>query len=101
MSGINGEDGGLPHIRIGVPPAPDSRITDLYVLVATNENGGEGIYGASVGNYMVNFVAESVQVRDAMEDFLRGHGSIEVCRREGIKLEWVRFGITSDRVEIT
>lgn len=97
---MNQEDGGLPHITLGKPPEPGRRVEKVYVLVATTAEGGEGVYGQKVGDFMVNFVAEDVAMKDALEDYLRNRGSVAAARRSGIKLEWVEFG-SGARTEIT
>lgn len=85
---MNQEDGGLPHINIGQRPDPDVRIDEVFVLVATDPNGGEGIYGHLIGDHMVNFCVSAGDLKEMLERHIRSTGSIEMCRREGIGLEW-------------
>lgn len=97
---MNQDDGGKPHITLGKTPDPDQRIEEVWVLVATTPEGGEGIYGQKIEDHMFNFVAENLPMKDALEDYLRQKGSVEAARRSGIKLEWVHFS-SGERTEIT
>lgn len=101
---MNQEDGGVPHLNIGGAPEPEEVIEEVFILIATHPNGGEGIYGHKIEGAVQMFVAQTPSLKDAMENFLRNRGSVEMCRREGVKLEWVRFfGAMSseNREEIT
>lgn len=95
------DSGGKPHINVGKPLDPEDRVELVYVLVATDRNGGEGIYGHKINDNMHNFVTQYVDIRDALEKYLRDHGTVEVCRREGIKLEWRTFTQIGEAVQIT
>ena len=97
---MNQDSGGAPHITLGQPPPAGQRIGALWVLVATMPNGGEGIYGQKIGDFMFNVVAETLELRDAIEQYLRQRGSVQTARREGITLEWVEF-YSGKRMEIT
>lgn len=98
---MNQDSGGQPHINVGEDPAPDARVEEVYVLVATTPEGGEGIYGHKIGNNMHNFVTPEVHMVDLLEKFLREKGTVEVCRREGVKLEWRTFQQVGESAEIT
>ncbi len=86
-----GEDGGSPHINVGGDPDPEMVIDEVFILIATHPNGGEGIYGHSIADNMHWFVAQDRALKDELERFLRDRGAIEVCRRQGVKLEWRRY----------
>lgn len=85
---MNQEDGGKPHITIGDTPEAEDRVTELWILVCIMPDGGEGVYGQTVGDFMVNFIATDLATKDAMETYLREAGTFEVCRRQDRKLEW-------------
>ena len=98
---MGNDDFGIPHVSIGGLP-PDGQTVDyVWVLVAVTPSGGEGVYSQTIGKYMYNFVVTEPAVKDRLEDHLREGGSIEVARRNGIKLIWRRFGTTEGEVEIT
>lgn len=97
---MNHEDGGKPHITIGELPGVDERVDDLWILVCVMPDGGEGVYGQTVGTYMVNFIATDVAMKDAMEKFLRESGTIEVCRRQRRRLEWRRTTVSNEGAEV-
>jgi hypothetical protein len=96
-----GDDFGKAHVTIGGEPPADQRITDCWVLVAVMESGAEGVYSQTIGKHLHNFVATEPGMKDVLEDYLRERGSIEVARREGIRLEWRHFSPDGDPVEIT
>lgn len=98
---MNGEDGGKPHITIGELPTPEERVNDIWVLVCVMPDGGEGIYGQTVGQYMVNFIATDAAMKDAMETFLRESGSVEVCRRQERRLQWRQANVVGEPEIIT
>lgn len=85
---MNQEDGGLPIKTIGKPPEPSDRVEEIFVLVAVQPDGGEGIYGHLIVDHMVNFCVSREDLREVLERHIRSVGAIEVCRREGIRLEW-------------
>jgi hypothetical protein len=95
------DSGGKPHIHVGDPPDPDARVSEVYVLVAVQPDGGEGIYGHKIGDNMFNFVTAELMLKDLLEKFLREQGTVEVCRRDGLKLEWRTFTLTGEPEEIT
>lgn len=95
------DSGGKPHITIGETPESEDRVTDLWVLVCTMPDGGEGVYGQTVGTFMVNFIATDLATKDAMESYLREHGTVEVCRRQERTLEWRHTVLPSEGEEIT
>jgi hypothetical protein len=95
------DSGGKPHINIGEDPDPDARVEEVHVLVATNPNGGEGIYGHKIGDNMYNFCTPELHMVDLLERFLREQGTVEVARREGIKLEWRTYQQVGESAEIT
>jgi hypothetical protein len=88
---MNQEDGGRPHVHIGKLPEPDEKVDSLWVLVAINPDGGEGVYGQLVGDFWVNFAVADDETKEVLEQHLRSAGSVEVCKRDGIRLEWRRF----------
>lgn len=98
---MNQDSGGNPHVNIGQDPDPDARVEEVYVLVATMADGGEGIYGHKIGDNMFNFVTSQVHMVDLLEKFIREKGTVEVCRREGVKLEWRTFRQVGESAEIT
>jgi hypothetical protein len=98
---MNQEDGGLPHVTVGDKPDPDERVNSVWVLVAIDPNGGEGVYGQQIGGLLQNFVVSRPDMKDALEDYIRGRGSVEVCRREGIELEWREMKQDGEVVRIT
>lgn len=98
---MNGEDGGKPHVTLGERPDPDQKVDGVWVLVAVQPDGGEGIYGAKIGEFIRTFCVHDLDVKDGAEKYLRGVGSIEVCRREGVKLEWRRMESVGEPEVIT
>ena len=98
---MNQDDGGSPHINVGTPPAPDDRVEKVFVLVARQPDGGEGVYGHKIGDNMYNFVTPDLGMKDMLETFLRERGTVEVCRREGIVLEWRTFEVVGESEVIT
>lgn len=101
MAGMNQEDGGSPHLMIGDLVPEDARVRQVYVLVATQPDGGEGIYAHRIGDHMFNFAVSELPLKEILERFIREKGSIEVCRREGIKLEWRTYFQVGAGEEIT
>lgn len=95
------DDLGVPHIAIGAEPPDDQRIQSAWVLVAVTSTGGEGVYSQTVGKYMYNFIATEPEMKDTLEDYLRARGSIEVARKQGIRLEWRRMAWDCTAAEIT
>lgn len=98
---VSGEQGGRPHVTIGEPPKPDDRINKVYVLIGVTKNGGEGIYGHKIGDQMVSFVTDRPDLKELLERHIRDVGSIEVCRREGTRLEWRTFRDTEEIEVVT
>lgn len=98
---MGADDFGKPHKSIGGMPPVDQRVESVWVLVAIGPDGGEGIYSQTIGKYMYNFVVDDAALKDQLEDHLREQGSIEIARREKIKLIWRRFGGAEEEVEIT
>lgn len=88
---MNNDSGGRPHISVSKPPEPETTLEEVFILIATHPNGGEGIYGHKIGENMHTFVAQDRGIKNQLEKFLRDRGSIEVCKRDGVKLEWRRF----------
>lgn len=96
------DSGGKPHVTIGAMPSPEDRVSDLWVLVCVMPDGGEGIYGQSVPGFgMMNFIAAAPDVKDAMEQFIREAGSVEVCRRQNRRLEWRKTTVPPEGEVIT
>ena len=85
-----GDSGGNPHVDI-TAKLPTEPINEVYVLVVTHSNGGEGIYGQIIGNLMVNFVTESLERKSQMESMLHQQGTYLVAEKMGLKLEWRTF----------
>lgn len=98
---MNQDDGGVPHISVGKPPRPEQRVEQVWVLVAIHPDGGEGIYGQKIGDLLQSFVVSDLELKDMLEDYLRGKGSVAVARREGIVLEWRQMALVGEAVQIT
>jgi hypothetical protein len=98
---VGNDDFGTPHKSIGGLPPDDQTIDYVWVLIAVTKAGGEGVYSQTIGKYMYNFVVTDAPTKDQLEDHLREMGSIEVSRREGIKLVWRRLGSVEEEIEIT
>lgn len=98
---MGNDDIGIPHVSIGDLPPDDQSVDYVWVLVTVTPAGGEGIYSQTIGKYMYNFVVTEPAIKDRLEDHLRDRGSIELARRDGIKLVWRRFGGVEEEVEIT
>jgi hypothetical protein len=96
---VSGEDGGRPHVTIGETPKPGETVDKVFVLVGVVKGGGEGIYGHKIGDQMVSFVTDKPDLKELLERHIRDVGSIEVCRREGTRLEWRVFEKT-DEIEV-
>lgn len=85
-----GDDYGNPHIDVSAdhPPTGGEPITEVFVLVATHEDGSEAIYGQVIGPTMTNFVTGDEARKQMLDSLLLQQGTYEVCKRLGKKLEW-------------
>lgn len=95
------DSGGKPHVRLGNSPEPEDRVESVHVLVAIQPDGGEGIYGHVIDETMFNFATSDLAMKDLLERFIREQGSVEVCRRDGIKLEWRIYREVTEVEEVT
>lgn len=89
----NDDFGGQSFKQIGDNPLPGSRIKSVWVCVTTHPDGGEGVYGSTFpGLGFTPFVTSTYSFKETLDRHLRESGALELLRRQGVKLEWRRFG---------